>query len=93
MSTYAKKDDFVRARVSADLKKEAEGILSEMGLNMTDAIRLFLIQVVNKRGLPLDLRVPNTTTLAAMNASESSTAYSSSDAFFMELNSENELDH
>ena len=40
------KTDMIRARVDAELKAEAEGVLGALGLNASDAIRLFYRQVV-----------------------------------------------
>lgn len=50
------KNTLVRARIDADLKIQATDILKENGLEMSDAIRLFLIQVVRRGGLPFALR-------------------------------------
>ena len=57
----------IRSRIEPDLKDEAQAVLSRVGLNISDAIRLFLRQVVVARGLPFDLReTPNATTQSAM---------------------------
>ena len=42
----------VQARVSHELKNEADNIFISMGLTTSDAIRLFLQQSVNVGGLP-----------------------------------------
>jgi DNA-damage-inducible protein J len=52
------KDDIVRARVDAQLKAEASAVLDAIGLEMSDAIRLFLKQVVRRRGMPFPIRRP-----------------------------------
>jgi len=49
----------VRARIDGDLKASAEAILSQVGLNPSDAIRLFYTHVTLVGGLPFDVRVPN----------------------------------
>lgn len=58
----------VQARVNPELKKEAETILSAIGLSTADAIRVFLQQVVNSGGLPFrpTAKQPNAETLEAM---------------------------
>lgn len=56
----------IRSRIEPDLKEHAERVLSACGLNFSDAIRLFLRQVVAQQGLPFEVRVPNATTRAAM---------------------------
>lgn len=59
-------DSTVRARVSSELKNEAEAILQELGLTTSQAITLFLKKVKLERGIPFDLKLPNETTLKAM---------------------------
>ena len=58
----------VQARINPDLKKEAETILSEIGMTTAEAFRVFLKQVVNSGGLPFQptVKVPNTETQAAI---------------------------
>lgn len=45
----------VSARVDEDTKKEAERLLSEMGLSMSTAVNLFLKQVVLTGKIPFEL--------------------------------------
>lgn len=59
------KDANVFARVDASLKEEAEGILSQLGMPMSNAINVFLNQVVLRRGLPFEVVLPNRTPIAA----------------------------
>jgi DNA-damage-inducible protein J len=59
----------IRTRVTSDLKTEAVQILNGCGLNVSDAVRLFLTQVVTHRGLPFEIKIPNATTVAAMKES------------------------
>ena len=56
----------VRSRIEPHLKDDATEILAACGLNLSDAIRLFLKQVVLTRGLPFEVRIPNEITLRAM---------------------------
>lgn len=56
----------VRSRIEPHLKDHATEILAACGLNLSDAIRLFLKQVVLNRGLPFEVRIPNEITLRAM---------------------------
>lgn len=58
--------DTVRARIDPALKANAESILSEVGLNASDAIRLFYTHVTLVGGLPFAVRVPNAETQQAM---------------------------
>jgi DNA-damage-inducible protein J len=41
-----------------------------MGLSVSDAVRLFLHRVVVDKAFPLELKVPNAETLAAMTEAE-----------------------
>jgi addiction module antitoxin, RelB/DinJ family len=56
-------------RIDADLKKQAEQIFNELGLNMSTALTVFLRQTIRSNGIPFDLRleVPSEETLAAIN--------------------------
>lgn len=86
----AEKSDVVRARIESTLKHEAERIFHRLGLTHSQAILLFYRQVTLSRGLPFDVRVPNATTLAALEEAEDSSAlprYTSVDALFDELES------
>ncbi len=62
--------DVVRARIDADLKREATAALAEMGLTVSDAIRLMLVRVATEKALPFDVRTPKATTRAALDAAE-----------------------
>lgn len=58
----------VQARISLELKEQAESVLAEIGLSTADAIRVFLQQTVNSGGLPFQptAKRPNAETLDAM---------------------------
>lgn len=56
------KTTMIHARIEPNLKQEAEEILSSLGLNMTQAITLFLQQVKYQRGLPFEVKLPNAQT-------------------------------
>ena len=57
----------IRSRIEPGLKQEAQDVLSRVGLNISDAIRLFLHQVVAAKGLPFEVREsPNAITQAAI---------------------------
>lgn len=45
-------------------------VLSEMGLSVSDAIRLMLVRIAADRALPFDIRVPNDKTQAALQAAQ-----------------------
>ena len=57
---------FVRARVDETLKNDAAIILAEMGLTVSDVVRMTLARVVKDNALPFELKVPNAKTRAAI---------------------------
>jgi DNA-damage-inducible protein J len=61
------KTETVRARIDPELKAEAESVLAALGLNASDAIRVFYKQVVLRKGLPFDVNIPNEMTRRAMD--------------------------
>jgi DNA-damage-inducible protein J len=61
----------VRSRIEPDLKDRASEVLAACGLNLSDAIRLFLRQVVVQQGLPFEVKAPNAKTIAAMQEARS----------------------
>ncbi|MEE0409327.1 MAG: type II toxin-antitoxin system RelB/DinJ family antitoxin [Clostridia bacterium] len=59
-------------RMDTELKRQAEAMLSEMGLNMTTAMNIFLKQVVRQGKIPFEISLnqPNAETLEAMEEVE-----------------------
>jgi len=60
----------IRARIAPKLKEEVEAILAEVGLSASDAIRMYYRQIKMHKGIPFDVKVPNTVTLEAMHDAE-----------------------
>lgn len=58
---------FVRARIDEALRDEAAAVLAEMGLTVSDVVRMTLTRVAKDRALPLELKIPNAETRAAMD--------------------------
>jgi len=57
--------------MDTDLKRQAEDLFSDLGLNMTVAMTMFLRQAVRNQGIPFEIsRTPNKETLAAMLEAE-----------------------
>ncbi len=57
---------FVRARIADDVKNRAAAVLAEMGLTVSDLMRIVLTRVAREGALPFDMKVPNAETRAAM---------------------------
>ena len=60
----------IRARTEPALKAQAEATLEKLGLSPSTAINLFYRQIVEHRGLPFDVKLPNATTRKAMRDAE-----------------------
>ncbi len=60
---------FVRARVDTQIKDEATEVLAELGLTISDVVRMVLTRVAKDHTVPLELKVPNAQTRAAMRES------------------------
>lgn len=58
-----------RALIDPVVKKEAENILKDLGLSVSNAYELFYRQVIANRGLPFELKVPNEKTMKAIENS------------------------
>lgn len=57
----------LHVRVDDEIKKQATEALAAMGLSVSDAVRILLKRVVNDQAFPLELKVPNAQTRAAMD--------------------------
>lgn len=76
----------VRARVNEEIKEQAAAVLSDMGLTVSDLLRITLTKVAHEKALPFPLN-PNAETVKAMREldSEKGTRYASPEAMFKEL--------
>lgn len=61
---------FVRARIDEKLKNEAAAVLAEMGLTVSDVVRIALTKIAKEKALPFDMRTPNKTTAKILTKSE-----------------------
>ena len=78
----------IRARISPDLKAEAERILDQIGLSPSDAIRMFYKQITMRNGLPFEASIPNATTREALRDAEAGrnlTRHADADDLFRKL--------
>lgn len=62
----------ITVRVDEAIKKEANDIFKEVGLDMSSAINVYLRQVIKNKGIPFALtaEVPNSITLKAIQEAE-----------------------
>jgi len=63
-------DTTVRARIDTQLKQEVEEIFKQIGLTTSQAITIFMNRVKLDRGIPFELKVPNSKTLQAMKEAD-----------------------
>ncbi|WP_310602585.1 type II toxin-antitoxin system RelB/DinJ family antitoxin [Anaerosporobacter sp.] len=52
------------ARVEPEIKEQAEQVLDSVGIPMSNAVGMFLRQVVLQQGIPFELKLPKNTPLA-----------------------------
>jgi len=65
----------LHVRIEDSIKTQAAQALDAMGLSMAGAVRLFLHRVVAEQAFPLELKVPNARTRAAMEESRAMMAH------------------
>lgn len=58
----------INIRIDTDLKKKADTLFADLGLNMSSAINIFLRSAVNYEGIPFEIKriAPNSQTRAAL---------------------------
>ena len=56
----------IHTRIDAETKEAAKKVCDEIGINMSEAIRVFLRQMVSKQELPVETKIPNRATRKAM---------------------------
>jgi DNA-damage-inducible protein J len=82
----------IQIRIDAKTKEAARKTLEGVGIDMSSAVKLFLTNVINRKGIPLDLRTENGFTLAQEQAlladteeAKKSKAYTNLDELFSDL--------
>ncbi len=63
------KTQMIHARIDQSLKNEAESVFHALGINTSDAIRMFFTQVALTKGIPFDVKIPNLDTRKAIEES------------------------
>jgi DNA-damage-inducible protein J len=75
----------IHARIEPQIKLQADGVLHDLGISPTDAIRIFYRQITLRRGLPFAVSMPNertAATLAKSRRGEDVQEFESLDAMF-----------
>lgn len=85
------KTDTLHIRIEPSIKQKAEETLSDLGLSITEAINVFLNQVILHDGIPFEIKKPkyNKETIQALedtkNGKNLSKTFNSVDEMFKEL--------
>ena len=58
------------ARIEPEVKEQAEGILSALGIPASNAINMFYKQIILQRGLPFDVKIPSSRPINMSSLSE-----------------------
>ncbi len=85
--------DTIQIRIDSKTKEAARKTLDGIGLDMSTAVKLFLTNVINRNGIPLDLLTENGFTLAqeqslladTKDAKKNSKKYTSLEELFSDL--------
>ena len=62
---------YIQARIDPRIKEEARSVLDELGMSMSEAIVVYLKQIILQRGIPFELKLPNKATSQAVQELES----------------------
>ncbi|MDC3415267.1 type II toxin-antitoxin system RelB/DinJ family antitoxin [Aquibacillus sp. 3ASR75-11] len=57
-------------RLEPELKEQAEAVLGQLGIPLSNAVNIFLKQVVMQRGIPFDVKIPATKPVGASSLTE-----------------------
>lgn len=60
------KSSMLHVRIDDETKAQATAALEAMGLSVSDAVRILLKRIASDQAFPLELKVPNARTRAAM---------------------------
>jgi DNA-damage-inducible protein J len=60
------KTAMTHARMTPEVKRQAESILKDLGLSISAAHEIYYRQIIAHHGIPFDLRIPNERTIKAM---------------------------
>ncbi len=84
----------IHVRMDNDLKDRATEALAAMGLSTADAVRLLFHRIATDQAFPLELKVPNAETRAAMEEADEffknggTPRFDNADEMFAELDKE-----
>lgn len=60
----------IQARINPEIKQEAQKILNQLHMTMSEAIALYLTQITLHKGIPFEIKIPNEITRKTLKDSE-----------------------
>ena len=80
----------VQARIQPELKEMGDAILKKIGITASQAINALYAQIILRKGIPFELKIPNKATKHAMDELErgGGKSYSSFQAMIDDLDDE-----
>jgi DNA-damage-inducible protein J len=60
----------IQIRIDEETKKQAQTVLGALHISMSEAVKLFLRQVVLQRGIPFEVKIPNKLTRETLEKAE-----------------------
>lgn len=60
----------IQARINPEVKREAQKILSQLHISMSEAIAMYLTQITLHKGIPFEIKIPNELTQNTLKESE-----------------------
>ena len=79
----------IQARIDPNIKEQARNVLDKLGISMSEAISVYIRQIVLQQGIPFKIMLPNQTTLQAVKQLESNKGitFDNADELFKDLES------
>jgi len=82
--------EVVRTRIDSELKANATAVLEEMGMTISQAIRMMLVQVAQNKELPFQVKAPSLNArsrkiMEDQDTNPVATEYENSEALFKDL--------
>lgn len=60
----------IQARINPEVKREAQKILNQLHISMSEAITMYLTQITLHNGIPFEIKIPNDITQKTLKESE-----------------------
>jgi DNA-damage-inducible protein J len=64
------KKAIIQTRIDSSIKKEALEVLARLNITMSEAITLYLAQITLHKGIPFEVKIPNSSTTKTLEDSE-----------------------